>query len=254
MRAVWKGNISFGLVSIPIKLYNATISRELQFHMLHADDGGRIRFKKVCEKCGKEVAKDEIVRGYKLAENEYVILTDEDFQKIPLRSVKSIDIKQFFDPSELNLIYYSNFYYVSPDKGGEKAYYLLKEALKGTNSMGIGKIGMRGKENLVTVKAYDGGLILAQLHYFDEVRNPYEVPNWGVEVEIDEEELELAKKLILAMKKPLKLEDYRDEYKEALNKLIEAKIAGKEIKVAEEVKATKSLMDALKASLESLEA
>ncbi|HDD36686.1 MAG: Ku protein [Archaeoglobaceae archaeon] len=254
MRAVWKGNITFGLVSIPIKLYNATVSKEIQFHMLHAKDGGKIRFKKVCEKCGKEVSKDEIVRGYKLTKNEYVILTDEDFQKIPLKSVKSIEIRQFFSPSELNFIYYSNFYYASPDKGGERAYYLLRRALKETNSMGIGKIGMRGKENLIAIKAYNGGIVLAQLHYFDEIRNPYEIPNWGIEVEIDEEELELAKKLILAMKKPLKLEEYRDEYKEALNKLIEAKIAGKEIKIAEEVKATKSLMDALKASLESLEA
>jgi len=254
MKAIWKGNISFGLVSIPIKLYNATVSKELQFHMLHATDGGRIRFKKVCEKCGKEVSKNEIVKGYKLAENEYVILTDDDLQKIPLKSLKNIEIRQFFDPNELSLIYYSNFYYVSPDKGGERAYYLLKEALKETNSMGIGKVSMRGKENLVTIKAYNGGLILAQIHYFDEIRNPYEIPNWGVKVDVDKEELELAKKLVLAMKKPLRLEEYRDEYKEALHKLIEAKIAGKEIKISEEVKAAKSLMDALKASLDSLEA
>ncbi len=252
MRASWKGSITFGLVTIPVKMYTATITREVKFNLLHAKDGGRIRYRRVCEKCGAEVSSDEIVRGYEVAKNEYVILTDEDFEKIPLKTVKSIEIKQFFDPSELGIIYYSNFYYLAPDKGGEKAYYLLKEAMKATNSMAIGKIGMRGREHLVALKAFDGGILLAQLHYIDEIRNPAEVPGWGIEVEISDEELELAKQLIMAMKKPLKLEEYRDEYKEALLKLIEAKLAGKEITVSEEVTAAKSLMDALKASLEAV--
>ncbi|MET1124798.1 MAG: Ku protein [Archaeoglobaceae archaeon] len=253
MRATWKGSITFGLVTIPVKMYNATISKEISFHMLHAEDGGRIRYRKVCEKCGKEVSSSEIVRGYEISKNEYVILTDEDFEKIPLKSIKSIQIKQFFDPSELNLIYYDNFYYLAPDKGGEKAYYLLKEAMLATNSMGIGKIGMRGKERLVALKPFDGGILLAQLHYVDEVRSPREVPGWGLSVEISEEELELAKQLILAMKKPLRLEEFRDEYKEALMQLIESKLAGKEVlAVAEEATTVKSLMDALKASLEAI--
>ncbi len=252
MRASWKGSITFGLVTIPVKMYTATITREVKFNLLHSKDGGRIRYRRVCEKCGNEVSNDEIVRGYEISKNEYVILTEEDFEKIPLKTVKSIEIRQFFDPSELGVIYYSNFYYLTPDKGGEKAYYLLKEAMKATNSMAIGKIGMRGREHLVALKAFDGGILLAQLHYIDEIRNPAEVPGWGVEVEISEEELELAKQLIMAMKKPLKLEEYRDEYKEALLKLIEAKLAGKEITVAEEAAAAKSLMDALKASLEAV--
>ncbi len=253
MRAVWKGSITFGLVTIPVKIYSATVTRELKFSLLHSKDGGRIRYRKVCEKCGKEVSKDEIVRGYEISKNEYVILTDEDFEKIPLKSVKSIQINQFFDPAELNLIYYSSFYYVSPDKGGEKAYYLLRRAMEDTGSSAIGKIGMRGKEYLVALRNFNGGLILAQLHYVDEIRSPSEVPGWGVEVEISDEELELAKKLILAMKKPLKLEEYRDEYKEALMKLIEAKMSGKVVTVAEDVSAAKSLMDALKESLKAVE-
>ncbi len=252
MRASWKGSITFGLVTIPVKMYSATITREIKFNLLHVKDGGRIRYKRVCEKCGAEVSNDEIVRGYEISKNEYVILTDEDFEKIPLKSVKSIQIKQFFDPAELNVIYYSNFYYLAPDKGGEKAYYLLKEAMKATGSMAIGKIGRRGREYLVALKAFDGGILLAQLHYVDEIRNPAEVPGWGIEVEVSEEEMELAKQLVLAMKKPLKLEEFRDEYKEALMKLIEAKLAGREITVTEEVTAAKSLMDALKASLEAV--
>lgn len=252
MRASWKGTITFGLVTIPVRMYTATITREIKFNLLHIKDGGRIRYKRVCEKCGKEVPKNELVKGYEVSKNEYVILTDEDFEKIPLKTVRSIEIKQFFDPTELGIIYYSNFYYVSPDKGGEKAYYLLKEAMKATNSMAIGKIGMRGREHLVSLKAFDGGLLLAQLHYIDEIRNPAEIPGWGIRVEMSEEELELAKQLIMAMRKPLKLETYRDEYKEALMELIEAKLAGKEITISEEVTAAKSLMDALKASLEAV--
>ncbi len=252
MRASWKGSITFGLVTIPVKMYTATVTREVKFNLLHAKDGGRIRYKRVCEKCGAEVPSSEIVKGYEISKNEYVILTDEDFEKIPLKTVKSIEIKQFFDPAELGIIYYSNFYYLAPDKGGEKAYYLLKEAMKATQSMAIGKIGMRGREHLVALRAFDGGILLAQLHYIDEIRNPAEIPGWGIQVDISEEELELAKQLIMAMKKPLKLEEYRDEYKEALLKLIEAKLAGKEITVTEEATAAKSLMDALKASLEAV--
>ena len=252
MRASWKGTITFGLVTIPVRMYTATITREIKFNLLHIKDGGRIRYKRVCEKCGKEVPKNELVKGYEVSKNEYVILTDEDFEKIPLKTVRSIEIKQFFDPTELGIIYYSNFYYVSPDKGGEKAYYLLKEAMKATNSMAIGKIGMRWREHLVSLKAFDGGLLLAQLHYIDEIRNPAEIPGWGIRIEISDEELELAKQRIMAMRKPLKLETYRDEYKEALMELIEAKLAGKEITISEEVTAAKSLMDALKASLEAV--
>jgi DNA end-binding protein Ku len=252
MRAVWRGSITFGLVTIPVKVYSATLSKELKFNLLHAKDGGRIRYRRVCEKCGQEVSQEEIVRGYEISKNEYVILTDEDFEKVPLKSVKSIEINHFFEPSELNVIYYSNFYYISPDKGGEKAYYLLRRAMDETSSMAIGKMGMRGKEHLVVLKNFNGGLLLAQLHYIDEIRSPSEVPGWGIEVEVTDEELELAKKLILAMKKPLQLENFRDEYKEALLKLIEAKLSGKVVTVTEEVSAAKSLMDALKASLEAV--
>jgi len=252
MRAVWRGTISFGLVSIPVKMYSATLTREIKFTLLHKEDMGKIRYKKYCEKCGKEVGQDEIVRGYEISKNEYVILTDEDLEKIPLKSTKNIEIKQFFDPSELNLIYYNNFYYLVPDKGGEKAYYLLKEAMKLTGSMGIGKVGMRGREHLIVLKPMEGGILLANLHYAEEIRSPYEIPGWNVKAVIAEEELELAKRLILAMKKPLRIEEYKDEYKEALEKLIEAKLGGEEIEITEEVSAAKSLMDALKASLEAV--
>ncbi|RUM34934.1 MAG: Ku protein [Archaeoglobus sp.] len=253
MRATWKGSISFGLVSVPVKMYPATVMREIKFKLLHSRDGGRIRYRKVCEKCGREIPENEIVKGYQISKNEYVILTDEDFEKIPLKSMKNIEIRQFFDPAELNFVYYHGFYYLAPDKGGEKAYYLLKEAMKETSSMALGKLGMRGKENLVALKAFDGGILLARLHYIDEIRNPAEIPGWGQSIRVSDEELELAKKLVIAMKKPLRLEEYKDEYKEALTKLIEAKLAGKEVKITEEAEAVESIMDALKASLESIE-
>jgi len=252
MKAIWRGSITFGLVSIPVKLYNARVSREISFHMLHSSDGGRIRFKKVCEKCGKEVSKNEIVKGYEISKNEYVILTDEDLEKLPLRSAKEVRVLQFFDPSELSVIYYGSMYYVSPDKGGVKAYTLLRKAMEDTGSMGLGKLTMRGKEYLVGLKAFGDGILLAQLYYVDEIRSPYEVPNWGAKEEYSEEELELAKQLVLAMKKPLRLEEYRNEYYEALMQLIEAKLAGHEVKVAEEVETAKSLVEALRESLEAV--
>lgn len=252
MRAVWKGVISFGLVSIPVKAYNATVSKEVRFHLLHSKDGGRVRYRKLCEKCGKELEDEEIVRGYEIVKNEFVILTDEDLEKIPLKSAKNVEIKRFFEPSELREIYYSGFYYLSPEKGGEKAYVLLRDAMKRTNLMGIGKVSLRGRESLVALKSFNGGIVLANIRYVDEIRSPAEIPMWGVEADISEEELELAKKLIIAMKKPLNLEEFRNEYKEALLKLIDAKLAGKEIMVAEEPKTAKSLMEALKASLEAI--
>lgn len=252
MRASWKGSISFGLVSIPVKAYNVAVPKEIKFTLLHSKDGGRIRYKKFCEKCGEEVQDEEITRGFEFSKNEFVILTDEDLEKVPLKSAKNIEIKQFFEPSELGIIYYSNFYYISPEKGAEKAYYLLKRAMEETKLMGIGKIAMRGREGLVALREFDGGILLANLHYIDEVRSPREISGWKVEAEVSEEELELAKKLIMAMKKPLKLEEFRNEYKEALMKLIDAKLAGKEVIVSKETPTARSLMDALKASLEAV--
>ncbi|NHW23221.1 MAG: Ku protein [Archaeoglobales archaeon] len=252
MRASWKGSISFGLVSIPVKAYNTAVPKEVKFTLLHSKDGGRIRYRKFCEKCGEEVKDEEITKGYEISKNEYVILTDEDLEKIPLKSTKSIEIKQFFEPSELGLIYYSQFYYLVPDKGAEKAYYLLKEAMRETKLMGIGKIATRGREGLVALKESDGGILLANLHYIDEVRSPKEIAGWDLKTDISKEELELAIKLVLAMKKPLKLEEFRNEYKEALMRLIEAKLAGREVVVTEEIPTARSLMDALKASLEAV--
>ncbi|MDI9611405.1 MAG: Ku protein [Archaeoglobales archaeon] len=252
MRASWKGSISFGLVSIPVKAYNAVVPKEVTFNLLHSKDGGRIRYKRYCEKCKEEVREQEIVKGYEISKNEYVVLTDEDLEKIPLKSAKSIEIKHFFEPYELGVIYYSHFHYLVPEKGAEKAYFLLKEAMKETKLMGIGKIGMREKEGFVALREFDGGILLANLHYIDEIRSPKEIANWDLKVDISNQELELAKKLVIAMKKPLRLEEFRNEYKEALLKLIDAKLAGKEIMISEEAPSARSLIDALKASLEAV--
>ncbi|AGK61544.1 DNA end-binding protein Ku [Archaeoglobus sulfaticallidus PM70-1] len=253
MKAVWKGSISFGLVNVPIKLYTSTLPKDVEFKLLHREDGGRVRYKRVCEKCGKELGKNDIVKGYEISKDEYVLLTDEDFEKIPLKTTKTIQIRQFFSPEELGVVFYNGFYYISPEKGSERAYYLLRRAMEETNSIGIGKVTMRNKENLVAVRPYDGGLILVQLHFLEEIRNPMEVPFWGKEEDITEEEIELAKKLILAMKKPLRIEEFVDEYKNALLELINAKIEGREVKVSEELEEVKSLIEALKESLEVIE-
>ncbi len=253
MKAVWKGSISFGLVNIPVKLYNAGLSREIQFRLLHKKDGGRIRFRKVCEKCGEDVSREDTVRAFEISKNEYVILTEEDFKSLPLKSTRTIEIQQFFDPSELDIIHYEHFYYASPDRGGEKSFALLTRAMERAGSMGIGKMTMRGKERLMTLRPYHGGIVVCQIRYLDEIKPIAEVPGWNPEVDVSDEEIGLAVQLINAMKKPLRLEDYTDNYRMALSRLIEAKLSGKEIQApAPPSQHTESLMDALRASLESV--
>jgi DNA end-binding protein Ku len=245
MRAIWKGTISFGMVSIPVKLYTATRDKAVDFRMLCGECRTPLHYKKYCPKCEEEVR--EIQRGFEVEKGKFVVLTEEDFKKIPLKTTKTMDIKGFVDPGEIDVLFYNKFYYTVPVEGGEKAYFLLKEAMASMNKIAVGKIIMRNKEYLAILKAHGEGLILATLHYPEEIRKEE-----GLErVKLEPEELKLAEELIGMMATRFRPEEFRDEYRDALMKIITAKLEGKKVEKIPEVEVTKDLMNALKASIEA---
>ena len=250
MRASWKGTISFGLVSIPVKVYAAQRDRSVSFTLLHKECLTPIKYKKWCPKCNREVSSDEIVKGYEIAKGEYVVLTDEDLAKIPLKSVKSVQIPGFVDAGELkNPILIRKAYYIVPDKGGEKAYALLREALKAEGKVAIAKVTIRNKEYLAAIVPLNHILALVLLYYADEIVPESELPAIPA-VEVSPEELELAKELIRMLSKPFVHEEYRDEYRKALEELIKQKLEGKEVVIPEtKPEEIKELVEALKATV-----
>jgi len=250
MRASWKGTVSFGLVSIPVKVYSAQRDRSVSFTLLHKDCLTPIKYKKWCPKCGREIGSDEIVRGYEIAKGQYVVLTDEDLERIPLKTIKSVQILGFVNKEEVsNPLLFRKVYYIVPDKGGEKPYVLLREAMKRTGKVAIAKVAIRGKEYLALVYPLNHILALILLYYADEITPESELPAFA-EPEISEEELKLAEELISMLEKKFVHEEYKDEYKEALEKLIKEKLEGKEIVIPEVKKEeVKELVEALKATV-----
>jgi DNA end-binding protein Ku len=254
--AIFKGNVSFGLVSVPVKIYTATEPKEIEFHNLCPVCHTPLKYKRWCPKCDKEVEWKDIVKGYKLTKERWVILEKEELEKIKLPSSKSIDIQEFIDVSQIDPIYFEKSYYVVPDEGGEKAYSLLVEALRLANKAAVGKVVMKDKEYLIVLRAFKKGLVMHILFYLGEVRDIEELPELKKLVVVSKEELELAKLLISKLtREEFRIEDFKDNYTEALKKLIKAKAEGKEFEVKEEKPAeeAKSLMEALKASVEVVE-
>jgi len=241
--------ISFGLVAIPIALYTATQDNDIKFNQLHKDDHERIRYKKTCGHCGKEVTNDDIVKGYQYDPDHYVIITDDDLEKIKTEKDKSIQILHFANLDQISPVYYDKTYQAVPEPGGEKAYELLRKALFDEQKIGIGKTVMGSRETLLAIIPREEGVLLSTMFYRDEVK---ELQKTYVRPEISEQELEMAKMLIRSMDSPFDPAAYKDEYQFRLKELIESKIAGKEVVAAEpESKGNiVNLMDALKASLE----
>lgn len=254
-RAIFRGSISFGLVSIPIKIYTATEPREIQFHNLCPVCHTPLQYKRWCPHCKKEVEWKDIVKGYKLTKEKWIVLEKEELEKIKLPTTKTIDIKEFIDVSQIDPIYFEKAYYLVPDEGGEKAYSLFVEALRLSNKAAVGKVVMRDKEYLVVLRAYKKGLAMHILYYLGEVRDINELSELKNLVVVSKEELELAKVLIGKLtRKEFNIEDFKDRYTEAVKKLIKSKAEGKEFKIEEEKPAAeaKSLMEALKASVETV--
>ena len=254
-RPIWRGAISFGMVTIPVKLYTATESKDISFRQIHDDDcKSRIRQLRWCPVHDREVAYDEIVRGYEYAKDQYVLLDDEDFDHLPLPSKRTVSLTSFVHEDEIDPIYYEKAYYLEPDEIGEKAYALLVKALEEKHLVAIGKVAIRQKERLCALRLVDGGLALETLLFADEIR---EREGEGIdESSISDEELQMAFSLIEMLEGPFEPEQYQDQYREALTTVIEAKLEGEEVVVSEEPEATNvvDLMAALKASVEATKA
>ena len=249
-RAMWKGAISFGLVTIPVAVYPATEEKTLRFNQLHDDDLGRVRYKRVCEKDGEELSFEHIVKGYEYEKDHYVVLTDEDFDAVPLESSRAIDIVQFVHLDEIDPVLYKKSYYLLPEETGAKAYALLREALSQDNKVGIAKVSFRDKEHLAALRFRDDAFVLETMYWPDEIREA-DFGGVNVDAKVRSQELEMARQLIQNLTSDWNPDEYTDEYREALLKIVEAKIAGEEIELvaAEPTAKVVDLMEALKASV-----
>ncbi len=256
MRSIWNGTLGFGLVNIPVKIYSATEPRKVDLDMLDKRDYSRIRYKKVNSNTGEEVDWDDIVKGYRLEGGEYVILNDEDFEKVSVKKSKIIEIEEFVDKDEVADVLFKKPYFLEPQEGGQKSYALLKKALKDSNRVGVATFVMRQKEHLCLVETYENSIILQLIRFAQEVRSTEDL-NLPEDVEIKEKEVDLAKNLIDQYATEFKLEKYSDVYNEKLLELIEAKAAGETPKAREEevtTAETEDLMEQLRASLEQKKA
>lgn len=251
-RSIWNGIISFGMVSIPVKLYSATEKKDISFHLLHEKDNTRIRDMKWCPLEEKPVEWDELVRGYEYAKGKYVKMEPEDFEKLPLPSKHMIEITAFVKSEEIDPVYYEKSYYLEPDEAANKPFVLFMRAITEKQMIAIGTVAIRNKERLCALRPLGGTLMMDTLLYPDEIRVTGEEPL--PKTRISEAEMEMAHKLVELLAKPFKPEDYKDHYREALMKVIEAKLEGEEL-VEEPIAAPSGkvvdLMEALRASVEN---
>ncbi len=248
---MWKGAISFGLVMIPVKLYAATEQKDIAFRQVHREDGGRIRFRRVCSIDGVEVPYEDVAKGYELPDGEMIVLTDEDMADLPLATSKSIEVMHFAPADQLDPILFSRSYYVEPENTGVRAYALLRDALERSGKIAIAQVALRQRESLATLRTRDGVLVLETLLWPDEVRAA-DFPFLDDDVEVRSQELQMASSLIDSMTVDFDPDEYHDRYREALQELVEAKVEGREVlqpQPEEDTGEPTSLADALRASL-----
>jgi DNA end-binding protein Ku len=250
-RSLWTGAISFGLVNVPVRLYSAIAETDLRFHLIHEPDGGRIGYQKICKKEDEPVPDDEIVKGFEFEKDEFVVLTDEDFDAARTEGVKSIEISDFVPYDEIDPIYFEKTYFLGPQKGAEKVYALLREAMEQTGLAAIGKFVMRDRQHLGCLRVREGALTLEQMFFHDEVRPVDEIAPGKVKV--PKAELELATALIERFTGSFDPERYEDTYREALCDVIRTKRKGKTVTAPEPESEEEpaDLMAALRASVEA---
>ncbi|MCL4441601.1 MAG: Ku protein [Firmicutes bacterium] len=252
MRNLWKGAISFGLVHVPVKLYSATERKDIKFSYLHEKCKTPIKYQKLCPTCNTEVPMEEVVRGYEYEKGKYVILRDEDFENIPLESSKTVEILNFVKLSEIDPVYFDKSYYLAPGDGGQKAYELLKQAMRDSNKVAVAKVVIRSKESLAALRVYNDVIVMETMFYPEEIRATHLMPEIDYKVQIHDNEVKMATGLIDSLTQPFRPEQYQNRYRNALNELITSKITGEEIEVAPRVEPGKvvDLMEALKASIQ----
>jgi DNA end-binding protein Ku len=250
-KAIWSGSISFGMVTIPVKLYGATQSKDIRFHLLHATDGARLQQKRWCPTDDAEVPWSETVRGYEYAKGQYVVLTEEDFERLPLPSKHTIDLSAFVEEREIDPVFYERSYYLEPGERAEKPYALLLKALAEKKLSAVATITIRQKEQLCVLRPHEDTMMLETLYYPDEVRLERGVDPSNVKV--SDRELDMAFTLIDILRRPFDPAEYRDHYREALAEVIEAKLEGKQVVKAPATREARvfDLADALKRSVEA---
>jgi DNA end-binding protein Ku len=228
MRSFWSGAISFGLIYIPVKLYNASEPQELSFNLLRRSDKSRIRYVRVAADTGEEVPQEDLVKGYEFSKGEYVVLEDEDFKKANVRKTQTIDIVNFVHEDQVDDKLFEKPYYLEPIKEARKAYALLREALEQSGKVAVGRFVLRNREALAVLKPEEKALVLIQMRYVSELRPPteLELPEKGA---VAEKELDMAVKLIEQLSAPWEPEQYRDTYVEDIQRIIQAKVEGREV-------------------------
>jgi DNA end-binding protein Ku len=255
-RAIWSGAISFGLVNVPVKLYSAVSRKTVRFHQLHDETGVRIQQKRVDPTSGEEVAYEDIVKGYELSPDHYVVITPEEMESLDPEKTRSIDISDFVLLEQIDPLYFDHPYYLAPAQGGEKAYELLRQAMEEADKVAIGRVVIRSKESLVAIRAAGPVLTMETMLFADEIVDPTSLDETPVsDGKATKRELEMAQQLIESLSGDFEPEKYRDEYRERVLDLIERKAQGEEIAVqpaAEEPAKVPDLMAALEASIKAV--
>ena len=253
MRSIWKGAISFGLVTIPVKLYSATETRDVAFHQVRRSDASRIRYKRVSAVDGEEVPYGDIAKGYELPTGETVVLTDDDFKDLPLATSRAIDVLQFVPLEQVDPIYFEKSYYLEPDKTGLKPYALLRDALAESGRVALVKVALRNRESLATLRVRDGVFVLETMLWPDEVR----APDFGFldeQIEVRPQEMAMAGSLIDTLSGDFDPSQYHDSYRDALQEVIEAKAAGAVLPPSPEQPTSGTVVDLMAALRASVEA
>ena len=250
-KAMWKGSMGFGMVSVPCKLYTATEEKAVHFNQLHRDCGGRVSLPKVCSKCNKGLTTEEIVKGYPVGDDQYVLMEEKDFAALPIKSLKTIDVVAFADASVIDPRHYSKSYFVAPEDAGIKAFTLFVQAMGKVGKVGIARLGFREKEHLAAIRAFGGIILLQTLYYADELRSSDELK--PKQVEVSDQEMQMAVTLLNTLATDdLDMSQFKDEYRDTLLRVIEAKLAGQPIIFeAPGEKPTMDLTDALLASIQA---
>ncbi|HUO47066.1 MAG TPA: Ku protein [Acidimicrobiia bacterium] len=251
-RSIWKGAVSFGLVTIPVALYTATESKTPKFKMLRGSDHSAIKYKRIAEADGEEVTWDDIVRGFEVEKGKYVVFTDEELEAASATDgSKLVDVVQFVDEDEIDPIYYKSSYYLAPERTGVKAYRILLDALTAKGKVGLAKVSIRDKQHLATVRAKDGVLVMETMYWPDEIRAA-EFEELEGEAEVRPEEVKMAEMLIDGLTSPFDPTAFHDRSREAIEEAAQKKVEGQEIVAPESPEPTKviDLLEALKASVE----
>jgi len=255
VRSIWKGAVSFGLVSVPVKLYAATESHDISFRQVHAKDGGRIRYQRVCSLDGEEVAYADIAKGYETEDGRMVVLDDEDFAELPASSSREISVEKFVPREQIDPMWLEKSYYLEPDKAAAKPYALLREALKEADRVAVVTVSIRTRMTTAVLRVYGDVIVMQTMMWPDEIRKPDFATLGATEDAAKPQELKMARLLVETLAGDYDADEFEDDYQQALEALVEAKLEGGEVKAApEEKKETGEVVDLLAALQRSVDA